>query len=62
VAPVDRGDGTSFTLVSNRVQFDGEPPALTPAPDCGQHTEDVLLSLGYDWEQRGAPKEANAIS
>jgi crotonobetainyl-CoA:carnitine CoA-transferase CaiB-like acyl-CoA transferase len=62
VLPVERGDGTSFTLVSNPVHFDEEPPALTPAPDCGQHTEDVLLALGYDWEQLGALKEAKAIS
>jgi len=62
VLPVDRGDGTSFTLVSNPVQFDHTPPTLTPAPDCGQHTEDVLLSLGYDWDQLGALKEAQAIS
>lgn len=62
VLPVDRGDGTTFTLVSNPVQFDRTPPTLTPAPDCGQYTEDVLLSLGYDWEQLGALKEAKAIS
>lgn len=62
VLPVDRGDGTSFTLVSNPVHFDAAPPTLTPAPDCGQHTEDVLLALGYDWEQLAALKEAKAIS
>ena len=59
---VDRGDGTTFTLVANPVQFDEASPALRPAPDCGQHTEEVLLSLGMTWEQLAAMKESGAIS
>ena len=27
----------------------------------GQHTEEVLLELGYDWEQIAALKEQNVI-
>jgi crotonobetainyl-CoA:carnitine CoA-transferase CaiB-like acyl-CoA transferase len=59
---VDRGDGTSFTLVASPVQFDETSPELRPAPDCGQHTEEVLLSLGMTWEELAALKEAGAIS
>jgi crotonobetainyl-CoA:carnitine CoA-transferase CaiB-like acyl-CoA transferase len=59
---VDRGDGTSFALVANPVQFDEQPPALTPAPDLGQHTEDVLLAMGMTWEDLARLKEAGAIS
>jgi crotonobetainyl-CoA:carnitine CoA-transferase CaiB-like acyl-CoA transferase len=59
---VDRGDGTSFTLVANPVQFDGTSPPLTPAPEMGQHTEDVLLSLGLTWEDLASLKDAGAIS
>jgi len=44
------------------VQFDETPPALRPAPDCGQHTEEVLLSLGFTWEDMAALKESGAIS
>jgi crotonobetainyl-CoA:carnitine CoA-transferase CaiB-like acyl-CoA transferase len=62
LSEVDRGDGTHFTLVANPVQFDEARPTLTPAPDCGQHTEEVLLSLGLSWEELGALKEAGAIS
>ncbi len=59
---VDRGDGTSFTLVASPVQFDETSPQLRPAPDCGQHTEEVLLSLGMTWEQLASLKESGAIS
>jgi crotonobetainyl-CoA:carnitine CoA-transferase CaiB-like acyl-CoA transferase len=59
---VDRGDGTTFTLVASPVQFDETSPALHPAPDCGQHTEEVLLSLGLTWEELAALKDAGAIS
>ena len=55
-------DGTPFKLVASPVQFDETTPALTPAPDLGQHTEEVLLSLGYSWEDLASLKEAGAIA
>jgi len=30
-------------------------------PELGQHTEEVLLELGYDWEKIPALKDAKAI-
>jgi crotonobetainyl-CoA:carnitine CoA-transferase CaiB-like acyl-CoA transferase len=62
LAEVDRGDGTTFTLVASPVQFDETPPTLRPGPDMGQHTEAVLLDLGYTWDDLAALKEAGAIS
>ena len=59
---VDRGDGTTFTLVASPVQFDETPPTLRPAPEAGQHTEEVLLSLGLTWEQIAELKTSGAIS
>ncbi len=59
---VDRGDGTRFALVASPVQFDETGATLRPAPDLGQHTEEVLLELGLSWEEIGSAKEAGAIS
>jgi crotonobetainyl-CoA:carnitine CoA-transferase CaiB-like acyl-CoA transferase len=38
-------------------------PALPggPAPEAGQHTETVLLELGYTWEEIAALKERGVI-
>jgi len=54
-------EGTTFALVANPVQFDETAPELTPAPDHGQHTEEVLLELGLSWDDIIAHKEAGAI-
>jgi crotonobetainyl-CoA:carnitine CoA-transferase CaiB-like acyl-CoA transferase len=32
-----------------------------PAPELGQHTEEVMLELGYTWEEIGAMRDAGAI-
>jgi crotonobetainyl-CoA:carnitine CoA-transferase CaiB-like acyl-CoA transferase len=58
---VEHPNGARFTLVASPVQFDETPPALRPAPDLGQHTEEVLLELGLTWEEIGAGKESGAI-
>ncbi|MFN8507566.1 MAG: CoA transferase [Dehalococcoidia bacterium] len=35
--------------------------AQRTAPELGQHTEEVLLALGYDWDKIAAMKEAGTI-
>lgn len=59
---VDYGDGRRITLASSPIQFDETPPVLRPAPEHGQHTEEILLELGMDWERIIALKEAGAIN
>ena len=61
IVEVERDDGVSFPLVSNPVMFDDEHYQLKAAPEHGQHTEEVLLELGYDWEEIIAKKESGAV-
>ncbi len=60
--PVEGADGSSFTLIANPLQFDETAATLRPAPDLGQHTEEVLLELGLTWDDLAKYKEAGAIS
>jgi crotonobetainyl-CoA:carnitine CoA-transferase CaiB-like acyl-CoA transferase len=59
--PVEAADGSTFQLVANPVQFDESPPALRRCPEFSEHTEEILLELGLDWERIGKLKEAGAI-
>src|SRR5690606_10957803 len=59
--PVEGGDKGRFALVASPVQFDETQPELAPAPELGQHTEEVLLELGLDWDELAAHKRSGAI-
>lgn len=54
-------DGLSYSLPTGPVQFDERPPALRRSPEHGEHTEAVLLALGYTWEQIAELKDAGAV-
>jgi CoA:oxalate CoA-transferase len=44
------------------VTIDGEvPTAAELPPEHGQHTEEVLLELGYTWEEIGALRDSGAV-
>jgi crotonobetainyl-CoA:carnitine CoA-transferase CaiB-like acyl-CoA transferase len=47
--------------VANPVQIDETADRMLPAPEHGQHTEDILLELGLDWETIIAHKESGAV-
>ncbi|WP_299950594.1 CaiB/BaiF CoA-transferase family protein [uncultured Modestobacter sp.] len=51
VRPVTTDEGFEYSLVANPVQFDETPPDLVRAPDHGQHTDEVLLDLGLDYDE-----------
>ncbi|MEV0766713.1 CaiB/BaiF CoA transferase family protein [Nocardia salmonicida] len=59
---VTDANGNTFALAANPVQFDETPAALRPAPSHGEHTDEVLLELGFDWDQIIALKESSAVS
>jgi crotonobetainyl-CoA:carnitine CoA-transferase CaiB-like acyl-CoA transferase len=58
---VHRDDGREYDLVANPVQFDETADQLVPSPEHGQHTEEILLELGLDWDAIIAHKESGAI-
>jgi len=52
-----------FKVACSPVQFNEEPTDVRRvAPDTGQDTEEVLLQLGYTWEDIGALKAEKTIS
>jgi crotonobetainyl-CoA:carnitine CoA-transferase CaiB-like acyl-CoA transferase len=51
-----------LTTVASPARFHGTPASVrTSAPEIGQHTEEVLMELGYEWEQIEALKEQGVI-
>jgi crotonobetainyl-CoA:carnitine CoA-transferase CaiB-like acyl-CoA transferase len=58
--PIEWDQGT-FNVVGNPVQFDETPPELQRAPEHGEHTETLLLELGYEWEDIIRLKDTGAI-
>jgi crotonobetainyl-CoA:carnitine CoA-transferase CaiB-like acyl-CoA transferase len=61
VQQVKDGHGRDMLLVANPVQMDGEVSVSGPAPDWGEHTDTVLVELGYTWDEIVAFKIAGAI-
>lgn len=55
-------DGTPFRLVAPPYQFDN---AFTtprgPAPEVGQHTEELMLESGYSWEEISECRDRGAL-
>jgi crotonobetainyl-CoA:carnitine CoA-transferase CaiB-like acyl-CoA transferase len=54
-------DGGRYRLPRVPVQFDERGPDLRRAPEHGEHTEAVLLELGYSWDEIAALGAAGAI-
>ena len=57
-ADLDQGP---VQFVASPAQFDEAPVGITRAPEHGEHTELILLELGYDWDDITSFKEAGAI-
>ena len=55
-------DGRSYDLVGAPAQFDGQAHELRPAPEHGEHTDEVLLDVGYTWDEVIELKVAGTIT
>ena len=62
VAAVDTGHGSTLPMVTAPVTYDGQPGAPTRAPEVGEHTEEVLLEVGFDWDEIATLKERGVIT
>jgi formyl-CoA transferase len=59
---VTADNGSAFRLVAPPVQFDGAPAVpRRHAPEVGEHTDEVLLELGLDWDAIIAYKERGGV-
>jgi crotonobetainyl-CoA:carnitine CoA-transferase CaiB-like acyl-CoA transferase len=61
VQTVDYGKGREMPLIANPVQFDRTAPDLQPAPEFGSDTDEILLSLGWDWDAILEAKASGAV-
>jgi crotonobetainyl-CoA:carnitine CoA-transferase CaiB-like acyl-CoA transferase len=53
----------AIEILANPVHFSKTESTITqPAPEFGQHTEEILLEYGYDWEQIARFKEEGVIA
>ena len=62
IVDVDAGDGSTFKLVANPVQFDERVPEIRKGPEHAQHTEEFLLEMGLEWGRIEELKKLGAIS
>jgi formyl-CoA transferase len=59
---VKMSSGATFSLPSPPAQFDGTPSVPRWAsPEAGQHTEEVLLEMGYTWDEIAELHAGNAL-
>ena len=61
-ADVDYSGAGTIKILTSPVLFDGKvAPIKAPAPELGQHNEEILLELGYTWDDIGGLKERKVI-
>ena len=54
--------GVDFRLVASPMRFDDQPTVPQgAAPELGQHTEEILLETGLDWDEIGRLREVGAL-
>lgn len=61
VASTSTMSGAPYSLPTNPVQFDEQAIIPSGAPEHGQHTEEVLMDAGLDWDAILRYKQSGAI-
>lgn len=62
IGQVPAEDGApGYRLPAVPVQFDECPPNLRRAPELGEHTETILLELGYPWDKIAQLQDTGVI-
>lgn len=60
--PYDHPTFGQIEVVANPIKLSKTPATVrTPAPELGQHTEEILLELGYNWDDISQLKEQRVI-
>tara|TARA_B100001559_G_scaffold317934_1_gene324045 strand:- start:7983 stop:9170 length:1188 start_codon:yes stop_codon:yes gene_type:complete len=55
-------NGETKRVVGSPIKMSGTPPEPSvSAPELGQHTEEILLELGFDWDEIANLRDKNAI-
>jgi crotonobetainyl-CoA:carnitine CoA-transferase CaiB-like acyl-CoA transferase len=62
IAELGDDEAQRFRLVSSPVQFGETPNRPERAPESGQHTDEILLELGLDWEAIAHLKSIGAVN
>ena len=61
--PCDHPTYGRFEVLANPIRLSENPATIrTPAPEFSQHTEEVLLELGYNWEDIAQFKQQKVIA
>ena len=58
---LERPDGTSVPTIAGPITFAGGSTRATRHPELGEHTEELLLSLGHDWPEIVELRESGAL-
>lgn len=61
VAYLEREGGPATPIVRNPVQFDEFAPEISPSPEAGEQTDEILGELGLDWDAIVALKLEGAV-
>ena len=61
--PLDHTEYGEMEVVAHPVKYSDTPATVRhQAPEFSQHTEEVLLELGYSWEEINQLSEAKVIA